>query len=463
MNILRGNSMDKILIKQDINFLDKPLWFANLRSNDKSFVWDDIEGFEYRSGFRAPDKVDAIILYYLLYRCQLLDYKNEIILSRYEILKGCGLLKKNQSYYYKRIETSLECWKNVTLKFDGIFYDKKEYKMLLFGILDEAKIREEDKMVEIHFNKSWLCKIKESNFFKNLNFEYMKRLKRPVSLRLYELLVKNFKGRNECYYKLTNLGVRLTLSGRINKKGEEVIYASDVLTKIVPAINEINKLAMTPQISEITGIPKNEIFVIKYRIRGKGQDRVIHFYKEAIPKKQTHQKAKTELAKKRTEESSTEQPIKIHTEVNNKHAEALQWIDTIPYFNKKRKQEIAELPPSDIEKVYIGIRKEYERLTNEGKKPKVGWVYKAFMEGWEFSGILEAEEKEKIKANLQKKIENNKENVKKFIAENGGSQNVLYGNDKIEVMEDYGLYIVEQNALETWTDVNISLLKKVES
>jgi len=67
------------------------------------------------------------------------------------------------------------------------------------------------------------------------------------------------------------------------------------------------------------------------------------------------------------------------------YLEAMTWLNTIPYFHERRKQEIASLPFADIERGFLGIKAEYDRQSKAGKPPKAGWVYKAFMEGWNFS------------------------------------------------------------------------------
>ena len=86
--------------------------------------------------------------------------------------------------------------------------------------------------------------------------------------------------------------MKLTLSARKKKTDEEIIYASDVLVAIKPAINEINKLALTPNIAGITGLATEDIFIIKYKITGKAQDRIIYFYKEIVPTENTVEKTK---------------------------------------------------------------------------------------------------------------------------------------------------------------------------
>jgi hypothetical protein len=117
---------------------------------------------------------------------------------------------------------------------------------MIFHILDSAKIREEDKMIELEFNSDFLLKIKESQFFKYINFDYYKALKRPISQRLFEILCKTFKGRESWEIDLVKLGTKLTLFKRkvSTRQGEkEVMYHSDVLVALKPAINEINKVA----------------------------------------------------------------------------------------------------------------------------------------------------------------------------------------------------------------------------
>ena len=92
------NSVKVSHIKQDINFLEYPLWFLDVRHDGKGFVWKDREGYEYRSGYTPPDKVDILILLYLLQKSQQENYKERIICTKYEILKACDL--SINSFYY---------------------------------------------------------------------------------------------------------------------------------------------------------------------------------------------------------------------------------------------------------------------------------------------------------------------------------------------------------------------------
>jgi hypothetical protein len=78
-------------IKQDINFLDKPLWFQTKKvshgNGEEGFVWRDIEGFVYRSGYKIPEKLDILLLFFLLFKSQQENYTERIVFTRYEAVK----------------------------------------------------------------------------------------------------------------------------------------------------------------------------------------------------------------------------------------------------------------------------------------------------------------------------------------------------------------------------------------
>jgi hypothetical protein len=57
-------------------------------------------------------------------------------------------------------------------------------------------------------------------------------LKKPISARLYEILVKNFKSRKTWKVEIKKLSEKMTLKRK---------YPSDIIIKLKPAINEINK------------------------------------------------------------------------------------------------------------------------------------------------------------------------------------------------------------------------------
>lgn len=256
-------------IKQDINFFEKPLWFQSDISGEEGFIWKDQDGYVYRSKYRAPTHTDILFLMFLLLESQNEGYSEKLIRTRYQIIQGCGLSAREPENC-KRLEDSLKRWGAVFISFEGCFYEGKRRVNKGFHIIDSYEI--DGKRVEVNLNSKWIQAIKDSNFFKYINFNYYKSLKRPVSRRLFEILCKNFKGREFWEIGLTKLGEKLTLQGRTEKKKDgdikEILYPSTVLSKVKPAINEINRRAEEQKFFEYCNIPAKEAFSISYKING---------------------------------------------------------------------------------------------------------------------------------------------------------------------------------------------------
>ncbi|MGV3523879.1 MAG: replication initiator protein A [Candidatus Sericytochromatia bacterium] len=257
----------KHVFKQDLNFLDFPLWFQVSHAADK-MEWRDSRGYLYRAAYRAPDQLDMLFLLYLLMRAQQDQYPAKMVFSRYEILKGCGCPINPQ--YLRRLEDSLKRWLNVTLEFDNSFFDGKDYISVGFHILEHYRIREKDKRLEISFSNDFLEQTRQSSYFKYLDFNYYRILRRPVSRRLFEILTRTFKGSNQWKVPLVELGQKLTLYSRKRRKpnGEEeqVIYPSDVLTAVRSAVSEINKLATDARLLRELGMDPKEIYAVTYEV-----------------------------------------------------------------------------------------------------------------------------------------------------------------------------------------------------
>lgn len=479
----------KKTVKLDINFLDKPLYFQNINYRAKVFVWNDIEGYEYHSGFEPPDYVDMLILLYFLLKSQDNNYLSIVSFTRYEIIKACDFTKSPQTY--TRIKDSLEKWSSVYIKFNGIFYDGQTYLTKFFHIL-KGSINEVTKKVEVTFDSDWLLKIKESRFFKNLNFQQYKALKRPITRRLFEILCKSFYASNEWSIHLTKLGAKLTISKRkvMAKNGEkEVLYASDVLVAIKPAINEINRLHKIPGIAKEFNLHKKDLFTLTYEIAGEKQDRVIIFHRhsvvtekqqaspEAKPAQPLQQETKPSIAEQFTEKPITEelppppkpdqpkQQHEIKQEISAKDqavfVEAIEWLRTIPYFNEKRRDEIALLPLLHVANRYPGIRAQYDKMLKAGKKPNPGWVYAAFKENYQFTEDIkqsQAEDKEHKRKDKQSHIQK----IQKFIQDKGGISNLLYFGYAILEQNEAGL-ILANKALTLWDRIEMEGFAVIEA
>ena len=221
------------IVKQDINFMEYPLWIQDEELANKSedgFVWKDRDGYIYRAGYKPPTKTDFIFLLYLLMKSQKNGWKNKIIATKYETIKNCGLVPGKPQY--ERLEDSLKRWKMVGIEFKGTFYDGDKYQTLVFGIIDEYGIKENSKEIEIRFSSKWLLKIKESNYFKYINFSQIKTLRSPLVIRLYEILIKSFQNRNKWEIDAMKLAQKIPM----NEK-----YPADVIPKIKAAVNRINE------------------------------------------------------------------------------------------------------------------------------------------------------------------------------------------------------------------------------
>lgn len=101
-----------------------------------------------------------------------------------------------------------------------------------FFFLNDWYIDEKDNNLVIEFNRFWLEKVRESKYFKMLNFDKIINLKSPIATRLYEILIKNFQNRNIWEIDAHKLVLKLTLQKK---------YLSQIIQKIKPAVNRINK------------------------------------------------------------------------------------------------------------------------------------------------------------------------------------------------------------------------------
>lgn len=229
--------MKKEMVKQDINLLEYPLWFQDecqAKKTETGFVWqlskDDGKEFVLKTSFKPPVKTDLIFLLFLLLESQKQSWKDEIKISRYQVLKNCGL--GTDARWYERLEESLERWEEVSLKFNGIFYNGRGYKTLHCGIVDSWGIDEKTKLLWVRFSPEYLSMVKETAYYRYLNFDQVKKLRSPLATRLYQLLVKTFKTRN--YWEID----AALLAGKIPMKQR---FPAQIALKIKPAVRRIYK------------------------------------------------------------------------------------------------------------------------------------------------------------------------------------------------------------------------------
>ncbi len=236
------DNIDKSIIKDDINFLEYPNWVVVEKEALKEFVIEKDNG-AYKiatSVDSLPNRFDKIVLYYLLY--ELFDTTkptlSQITTTRYKLVKNIFYRTNSVGRtHYERIMLSLKRWSAIFIEFEGVFYDGDNYTKRYFHVIDDVILDDKKRQLYIKFNDQYIKQLKESNFYKLINFEEYKKLTKPISARLYEILVKTFKSRWIWQTGIIKLAEKLTLEKRKNSKN---YYPSDVLIKVRPAINEIN-------------------------------------------------------------------------------------------------------------------------------------------------------------------------------------------------------------------------------
>lgn len=267
-------SKNHIKIKQDINFLENPLWFQDERlaeQNEKGYIWEDKEGFLYRAGYKPPVKTDAIFLLYLLHLSQQAGWKEEIHLHRYQIIKGCGLTVNAKRY--ARLEDSLRRWKMVSLEFHGTFYDKKEYISMMFGVIDSWEIDKKTKQLRVYFSSRYLTKVRESSYFRFVDFNQVKSLRSPLATRLHEILSKMFQARDYWETDAVKLAQKIPMAEQ---------YASDIVLKVGPAVKRIAKHTDLNITMEIRKKARGEIILV-FTKHPKGTDNQVPSIRPVSP------------------------------------------------------------------------------------------------------------------------------------------------------------------------------------
>jgi len=219
-----------VKLKEDKNFLEYPLWILDRRSSITKYSLEKDNGtYEIStSSNKLPDRIDKLILYYLMLVLFENNFEDEISVTRYRVVKNVFSCK-GATFYYNRILKSLERWHGISVKFEGIFFNGENHTTRGFHIIDSYKFDHKTGEIMIRFNKNYVEQIKSSNYYKLIDFNEVKKLKRDISVRLYEILTKQSL---PWHIGVKKLAEKLTL----NKK-----YPSDILSKLYPAINEINK------------------------------------------------------------------------------------------------------------------------------------------------------------------------------------------------------------------------------
>jgi hypothetical protein len=215
------------LIKQDLNIFEYPLYVLT-KTNIKENIKIQIEEKEYNlfAGYKTPNSVDMLYLYYFIKILQENNYSRTFSIKQSTIIKEVS--KGSSIYYYTRLKETLKIWKNIGLSFKGTFYDGKTYQAIEFGILDYGKV-EKNGEVTVSFNEIFLDILQNTVFYRYINFDEFKKLRKPVSRRLYELINK------------LSLPYKIDAIKLAQKMPLKRLFPSQIIRELKPAIKEINK------------------------------------------------------------------------------------------------------------------------------------------------------------------------------------------------------------------------------
>lgn len=226
---VRADMSKKNTVKQDMNFLEHPMWLLDHRSVGDDNRWVDRDNFVYYAAYKVPTQVDMLFLLSLLRKSQETGWATEIEVSRHAVLRECG--KSTSKAAYERLSESLKRWEHVRLEFAGTFYDGLKYVTIHFGIIDEWRLTEGGTL-SVRFSPTWLKHIRNSTFYKYIDLGSVKRFKSPLAMRLYEILLKNLQSRTQW-----SIGAR-KLAQKIPMKQE---YVSHILPKLRTAVKQIRE------------------------------------------------------------------------------------------------------------------------------------------------------------------------------------------------------------------------------
>jgi hypothetical protein len=232
---------DKKMVKDDINFLEYPNWTLSKKKNTQVYTIQREHGtYQMLSHLGLPKHFDKVVVYCLLnmlYR-EKKPGSTSVTTTRYAMAKDIFDKNRNGQNIYDRIMESLELWQAISIHFEGVFYEGAGHTVRYFSIIDECVLNKETGELVVRFSESYINQLDNSKYYKLIDFEQYKLIRRPTAARLYEILVKTFKGRKEWAIGLQQLAEKLTFEKR---EGAEKYYPSDVLRHLKPGIAEINQ------------------------------------------------------------------------------------------------------------------------------------------------------------------------------------------------------------------------------
>jgi len=244
------------------SLLGCPIWYQSgdtLETNGEEITWQDRDGYVYRFGHKLPDKTDVIVLMYLLLQSQKSASGQPIRVSRYRILRSCGL--KINSKSYARLMDGLTRWKMVVIEFSGTLHSGKTCRLINFGVIDNWEIDEETKHLKISLSSRFVEMMSGKGLCKHLDFTEFKQLRSPVATRLYEILKESFYTGDLWEIDALDLARQISMKER---------YPAHIIPKITAAIARINQCKPTTFHLTIREIKRGQVSFC-FQISGKNE------------------------------------------------------------------------------------------------------------------------------------------------------------------------------------------------
>lgn len=282
-----------------------------------------------------------------------------------------------------RIKKSLKKLAQARYEFTRCFIDaesKKCEENVHFSLFDSASLFEYEQGKSKRKSESYLIfpdeiqKNLEAKYYQLLDMGWYRALPEGLARRLYEYLSKR---------RYHNVNGKFTISEQALCRwlpivDKNVTTRRKRLKKIAQALIDAGYLCDY----EFNNKKKHCIF--SYAEQNKSKEKNVVENSQEGEKKVPEEIEKTIQQK----EELLEEEI-VSPQVKTTYLEALKWLESLPYFHQKRKDEIAQENMKEIANCYPGIRQAYEQQSNSGKRPGPGWVYNAFKEKWSFPSATE--------------------------------------------------------------------------
>lgn len=238
MKWLLLDKCDCKIFREDLNFLEYPLWLVSKRDIGNTLRIKNGSGvFELESTLPLPVRLDKVLLYYLIHN--ILTHSKDayhLEITRYAIAKA--IFPNVQSFSnakYERIMVGLERLKNLCITYKDSFFEQCMLISKQITIIDSFFIDEESKRLKIFFNHNYIDFLRQTKVYVYINFNEYRAFSRPVSLRLYEICLARFIYRPIFYIETDKIADLIPLEKRA--------YPSQIVAALKPAVQEINRIS----------------------------------------------------------------------------------------------------------------------------------------------------------------------------------------------------------------------------